>query len=58
MVAGQEMRKDDDFHGQVQTSSMISKIVLVLDFLFEVWDDFIGVLKDLIGVLDIFRGLG
>ena len=57
MVAGKEMRKDDDIHGHVQISSMISKIVLVLDFLFEVWDDFIGVLKDFNGVLDSFKGV-
>ena len=56
MVAGQEMRKDDDFHGLVQSASMISMIVLVLDVLFWDWDDLKGGFKDFIGVLDSFRG--
>ena len=50
------MRKDDDSHGFVQSSSMISKIVLVLGVLFGAWDDLIGDFKDFIGVLASFKG--
>ena len=58
MVAGQEMRKDDDFHGLVQSASMISMIVLVLDVLF--WTEMIvkGTSKTLLGSWIPLGGLG